>query len=213
LPPEEEAARRELLRFVRRGAREGVLRGTFGNVSVRIGDRLLITPTASDYLRLRAGDLARVDLDGRVEDGRPSSELELHLAIYRSVPGALAVWHDHAPFAVAAGLVTDRVPIFTGEGHGLIGLELPVAPYRPAGTTVLASEAANLLLTSGASACLLRNHGLCAVGRNLMEAYSCAIAVDEAAQHYLLTRGMAPMTLGQEEAARIRRSFAGYRMH
>ncbi len=213
MPPEEEAARRELLRFVRRGAREGVLRGTFGNVSVRIGERLLITPTASDYLRLRAQDLARVGLDGRVEGGRPSSELELHLAIYRRVPGALAIWHDHAAFAVAAGLVTDRVPIFTGEGHGLIGLELPVAPYRPAGSSALAAEAADLLLETGSSACLLRNHGLCALGRNLMEAYSCAIAADEAARHYLLTRGMAPMTLTEEEAARIRRSFAGYRMH
>ncbi len=213
MPLDEESGRRELLRFVRRGAREGVLRGTFGNVSVRIGQRLIITPTASDYLRLRAGDLARVHLDGTVEEGRPSSELELHLAIYRRLPYAAAVWHDHAPFAVSAALVTDVVPIFTGEGHGLIGLDLPVAPYRPAGSAILATEAAELLQETGARACLLRNHGLCAVGRNLMEAYSCAIAADEASQHYLLTRGMQPQSLDQDEALRIQRSFGDYRMH
>ncbi len=213
MPPEEESARRELLRFVRRGAREGVLRGTFGNVSVRLGDRLLITPTASDYLRLRAVDLALVRLDGTVEAGRPSSETQLHLAIYRRLPYASAVWHDHAAFAVAAALVADEVPIFTGEGHGLIGPSLPVAAYRPAGSEMLAEEAAALLQARQASACLLRNHGLCAVGRNLMEAYSCAIAADEAAQHFLLTRGMEPKALDQEEAERIRRSFADYRMH
>ena len=210
---DQEASRRELLRFVRRGAHDGVLRGTFGNVSLRVGDALLITPTASDYLRLRGADLASVGLDGRVISGRPSSELALHLEIYRRMPDAMAVWHDHAPHGVAAALVTDEVPIFTGEGHGLIGLSLPVAPYRPAGSSVLAGEAVDLLLAKGASACLLRNHGLCATGRNLMEAYSCAIAADEAALHYLLTLGHGPATLGVEEAERIRRTFAAYRMH
>lgn len=213
LSPEEELAREELLRFVRRGAREGVLRGTFGNVSVRLDEWVLITPTACDYLRLRSGDFARVRLDGSAQEGRPSSELELHLAIYRRLPEASAVWHDHAPHAVAAALVTDAVPLFTGEGHGLIGLGLPVAPYRPAGSSILASEAADLLVETGASACLLRNHGLCAVGRNLMEAYSCAIATDEAALHYLLTLGLEPAGLPDQEAERIRKSFAGYRMH
>ncbi len=213
MPPGDESARRELLRFVWRGAREGVLRGTFGNVSVRLDDRLLITPTASDYLRLRVGDLSLVGLDGTVLAGRPSSELALHLAIYRRLPYAMAVWHDHAAFAVSAALVADDVPIYTGEGHGLIGASLPVAQYRPAGSEILAEEAADLLATREASACLLRNHGLCAVGRNLMEAYSCAIAADEAAHHYLLTRGMAPRELSRDEAERIRRSFADYRMH
>lgn len=211
--PDEAAARRELLRFVRRGAREGVLRGTFGNVSVRIGAHLLITPTASDYLRLRAGDFARVRLDGQVEDGNPSSELGLHLAIYRSMAQVEAVWHDHAAYGVAAALLTDAVPIFTGEGHGLIGIDLPVARYRPAGSQELAQEAAELMVTRRASACLLRNHGLCATGRNLMEAYSCAIAADEAAQHFLLTRGLEPAALPQEEKERIRRDFTGYHMH
>ncbi len=213
MPPEEELVRRELLLFVRRGAREGVLRGTFGNVSVRVGDEVLITPTASDYLRLRAGDMALVGLDGDVRSGRPSSELELHLAIYRRLPQASAVWHDHAPYAVAAALIANEVPVFTGEGHGLIGLSLPVAAYRPAGSAHLASEAADLLLETGASACLLRNHGLCATGRNLLEAYSCAIAADEAALHYLLTRGMGPASLDSAEARRIREAFALYRMH
>jgi len=210
---DEATARREVLRFVRRGAREGVLRGTFGNVSVRCEGGIVITPTAADYLGLHVADLVAVGLDGSCSGGRPSSELALHLEVYRRLPDVGAVWHDHAPHAVAAALVASEVPLFTGEGLGLIGPHLPVAPYRPAGSELLAREAAEILVRGGCSAVLLRNHGLCATGRNLMEAYSCAIAADEAALHYLLTLDRTPAGLPPEEARRIRAAAAEYRMH
>ncbi len=205
--------RREMRAMVRRGAREGLLRGTFGNVSVRVEGGLLITPTATDYLKLTAEDFVAVDLEsGRASAGRPSSELPLHLAIYRALPSVQAIWHDHSPFAVAAGLVADQVPIFTGEGHGLIGRSLPVAPYLPSGSVALADAAARALAEAGAGACLLRNHGAVAVGPSLFAAYSCAIAVEEAAMHYLLTRDLHPAKLDDAEADAIRASFAAYRM-
>ncbi|MDA8347156.1 MAG: class II aldolase/adducin family protein [Thermaerobacter sp.] len=205
--------RRELRTMVRRGAREGLLRGTFGNVSIRVPGGLLITPTATDYLKLRAEDFVAVDLaSGQAQSGRPSSELPLHLAIYRALPEAQAVWHDHTPFAVAAGLVADDVPIYTGEGHGLIGRTLPVAPYLPSGSAELADAVAKTFERTGAGACLMRNHGAVAIGPSLFAAYSCAIATEEAAMHFLLTRGLAPATLDEEEAAAIRTAFAAYRM-
>lgn len=199
--------------MVRRGAREGLLRGTFGNVSVRSGNILLITPTATDYLKLRAVDFVAVDIaTGDAAGGRPSSELPLHLAIYRALPRVQAIWHDHSPFAVAAALVAEDVPVFTGEGHGLIGLSLPVAPYLPSGSQALADAVAARLQETGAGACLMRNHGAVAVGPGLFAAYSGAIALEEAAMHYLLTRGLSPSALPVEEAQAIRAAFAAYRM-
>lgn len=210
---DEAQARRELRQLVRRGAREGLLRGTFGNVSLRLQSCLLITPTATDYLRLRPEDFALVELQsGEVLGGSPSSELPLHLAVYRILPEVGAVWHDHTPFGVAAGLVADEVPLYTGEGHGLIGLSLPVAPYRPAGSWELAQLVAQTLAKRGVSACLMRNHGLVATGENLFSAYSCAIAAEEAALHQLLVVGREPVALPPDEAMAIRRAFQSYRM-
>lgn len=199
--------------MVRRGAREGLLRGTFGNVSVRMGSALLITPTATDYLKLRSEDFVTVDIEsGKAAGGQPSSELPLHLSIYRTLSGVQAVWHDHSPFAVAAGIVADDVPVFTGEGHGLIGLSLPVAPYLPSGSRALADAVSGILERAGAGACLLKNHGAVAVGPSLFAAYSCAIALEEAAMHYLLTLGLSPASLLPDEARAIRAAFASYHM-
>lgn len=205
--------RRELRQMVRRGAREGLLRGTFGNVSVRLGEELLITPTGRDYLKLQAEDFAAVDVvSGKVRAGDPSSELPLHLAVYRLLPQVQAIWHDHSPFAVAAGLVTDEVPVYTGEGHGLIGLALPVAPYLPSGSRSLADAVADVFERTGAGACLMRNHGAVAVGASLFSAYCGAIALEEASMHYLVTSGLSPAALPPEEAKAIRAAFASYRM-
>lgn len=210
---QEQETRLELRRLVRRAAREGLLRGTFGNVSVRLGDDLLVTPTATDYLRLCAQDFVRVSLaDGAHAAGQPSSELPLHLEIYRRLPKVMAVWHDHSPYAVAAGLIWDEVPILTGEGHGLIGLALPVVPYLPSGSLALARGAAAALTERQSSACLLRNHGVVATGRSLFEAYSCAWAVEEAGLHAIVTAGQSPARLPELEAAAIRTAFAAYRM-
>lgn len=211
---QEREQRLELRRLVRRATREGLLRGTFGNVSVRSAGDLLITPTATDYLRLAAEDFVRVSIaDGTAARGQPSSELLLHLEIYRRFPGVMAVWHDHSPYAVAAGLVLDDVPVLTGEGHGLIGLVLPVVPYLPSGSLALARGAAAALAERQSSACLLRNHGAVATGRSLFEAYSCAWAVEEAGLHAMATAGMQPAKLPDMEAAAIRTAFAAYRMH
>lgn len=211
---EEQELRREMHRLVRRATREGLLRGTFGNVSLRLSeDVLLITPTATDYLRLRPNDFVPVRIaTGEPEAGRPSGELPLHLEIYRRFPGVASIWHDHSPFAVAAGLVYPDVPIFTGEGHGLIGLSLPVVRYFPSGSAALARGARDALAKYSASACLLRNHGAVATGRSLFEAYACAWAVEEAALHALTTRGMDPARLPAVEAEAIRTAFATYRM-
>src|SRR5262249_3706979 len=80
----------------------GLLAAADGNVSVRLADdTLLLTPAGVNKARLKAGSLARVALDGRILEGRPSTERAMHLAIYRACPEARAVVHAHPPTAIA----------------------------------------------------------------------------------------------------------------
>ena len=111
--PSELEVRRQVVDVSRRLLRSGLVTGTSGNVSARLGDQVLITPSGVDYEQLLPEQVATLDLsDGSVLDAPlpPSSEAPLHLAIYRCSEDAGAVVHTHAPWATALGLVRDTLP-------------------------------------------------------------------------------------------------------
>ena len=93
--------------------------GTSGNVSLREGDRIAITPSGADYGKLTPGMITILDLEGNVVEGEwsPSSEVEMHLLIYRETDAA-AVLHTHPLYATALGLVADETP----KVHYMLGL-------------------------------------------------------------------------------------------
>ncbi|MER6914934.1 class II aldolase/adducin family protein [Streptomyces sp. NPDC000594] len=160
---------RDVVETARRTAAEGLVVGTSGNVSARVGDLVLVTPSGVPYDRLTPADTVAVDLEGRQVIGelRPTSELPLHLAVYRAT-GARAVVHTHAVHATAVSTLVDEVPpvhYMTGALGG---------PVRVAGYALYGSEelARNLLeALEGRSAALLRNHGTVVYGRSLEQAY------------------------------------------
>ena len=100
--------RRALAEAGRRLAARGLVIGTGGNLSVRVGDLVAVTPTGCALGELTADKMTVIDLDGTVTDGdlAPTSEVPLHLAIYRGT-FASAVAHTHAPTSTAIGLVAD----------------------------------------------------------------------------------------------------------
>jgi L-fuculose-phosphate aldolase len=158
----------------RRLAAEGLLIGTAGNVSVRVGDRVAVTATGVVLADCARSDVTVVDLDGSVIDGdlAPTSELGLHLAVYAAT-GAGAVVHTHAPFATAVACVEDRLPVLHYQ-QLLLGGELQVAPYATFGTAELAASVVAAL--DGRSAALMANHG----------AVTHASSLDGAVDHALL---------------------------
>lgn len=141
----------------RRLAADGLVVGTAGNVSVRIDDRVVTTVSGARFEQLDIEDTCVVDLGGRVVggDAAPTSEIALHLGIYRDL-GSRAVVHTHSPAATAVGLVTDVLPCIHYQML-LLGGEVRVAPYATFGTPELAASVRAAL--EGRAAALMANHG------------------------------------------------------
>ncbi|MEV6649529.1 class II aldolase/adducin family protein [Streptomyces sp. NPDC051219] len=159
----------ELVATARRTASEGLVVGTSGNVSVRVGDLVLVTPSGVPYDRLGPDDTVAVDLAGKQVAGGlvPTSELPLHLAVYRNTP-ARAVVHTHAVHATAVSTLLPELPPVHYMTAALGG-PVRVAPYALYGTPELAAYMLDAL--HGRTACLLQNHGTVAHGDTLDQAY------------------------------------------
>ncbi|MBE3590937.1 MAG: class II aldolase/adducin family protein [Firmicutes bacterium] len=180
----EAAARKVLADACRRLDRLGLVHATAGNVSMRLGDAVLVTPTGAALGTIAPEDLVRVTLDGEALDGRrPSSELKLHLALYRRT-GAGAVVHTHSPYATALAFLGRPLPAVTDEAAAVLG-EVPLVPYAPPGTAELAEAAA--AAAAGRCALLLERHGVAAWAGDLERAVAIAELVEATARHlYIL---------------------------
>jgi L-fuculose-phosphate aldolase len=167
------SAKRDICEIGRRIYDRGFVAANDGNISVRIAaDRILVTPTLVSKGFMKPGMLVTVDLDGRVLAGRlrPSSELKMHLAVYRARADLRAVVHAHPAnatgFAVA-GRALDRA--YMPELVVNLGA-VPLAPYATPSTEEVPRSIEGLV--EGHGAALLANHGVLTWGRDLAEAYS-----------------------------------------
>ncbi|QFQ96352.1 class II aldolase/adducin family protein [Streptomyces phaeolivaceus] len=169
--PDDDVARAwdELVATARRTVADGLVVGTSGNVSVRVGDTVLVTPTGVPYDRLTPADATGVDLSGRQVLGtlRPTSELPMHLAIHRTTD-ARAVVHTHAVHATAVSTLVSELPLIHYMSAALGG-PVRVAPYATYGTPELAENMLRALTER--TGCLLQNHGTITYGSTLSEAY------------------------------------------
>ncbi|MFI6683343.1 class II aldolase/adducin family protein [Streptomyces sp. NPDC050485] len=159
----------ELIDTARRTAAEGLVVGTSGNVSVRVGDLVLVTPTGVPYDRLGPADTVAVDLEGRQVMGalRPTSEIPMHLAVYRNTD-ARAIVHTHAVHATAVSTLVRELPLVHYMAAALGGA-VRVAPYALYGSEELAENMLRAL--AGRTGCLLQNHGTVTYGTGLAQAY------------------------------------------
>jgi L-fuculose-phosphate aldolase len=177
-----ERERDQVAAAARRLAAEGLVLGTAGNVSVRADDLVAVTPTGAALERLAVDEVAVVDLDGVLVEGdlAPTSELELHLGIYRRY-GAGAVVHAHSPIATALGCVLDELPLVHYQMLSLGG-PLRIAPYFTFGTTELAQLTLDALQDRAAA--LMANHGMIAHGPDLDGAMENTRLVEWSAELY-----------------------------
>ena len=151
---------------------EGLSFGTWGNISCRpVEDRVVITPSGIPYGELQYVDMVVLDLDGRVEDSRwkPSTEMPLHLAVYRARQDIRAIVHLHSVYASAFAVARREIPVVLEEMAQVLGGKVPLAAYAFPGSGELAEQAVNTLGRKG-NALLLSSHGLVAVGERLEEA-------------------------------------------
>ncbi len=160
----------------------GLVSGTAGNVSGRVGDRVVMTPSAVRYETMRDDDLVVVDLDGEVLEGdrSPTSEKALHLECYRTLPDVRGVVHCHARYSSMFAVAQRPIPAGIDEFVIYIGGDVPCAPYRQSGTAELASELAALL--QDRSAALMANHGMVCIGGSVDDAMHSTLVVEHNAQ-------------------------------
>jgi L-fuculose-phosphate aldolase len=176
------AERESLIDYGRRMVRDDLVDGMSGNLSVRAGDLIAITPSGAPYDGLVPADicLVRPDDGSTVAGRRPSTETPMHLAVYRATD-AVAIVHTHSPFVIALSTVLDELPAVHYAMAGLGGL-VRVVPYARFGTAELAEHAVAGL--AGRTAVILRNHGAVTYGATLAQAYSRAGTLEWLARVY-----------------------------
>ncbi|GAB2934547.1 class II aldolase/adducin family protein [Nonomuraea fastidiosa] len=161
--------REQLCEYGRRAVELGLVIGTSGNLSVRDGDRIAVTPSGVALDKLTPEMCPIVDMAGRLVEGdlRPSSETPMHLAVYESTD-AQAVVHTHSVFGtVVATTMTELPPVHYNTL--LLGGVVRVAPYATYGTPELAENVRAAL--EGRRAALMANHGGVTIGATLEEAF------------------------------------------
>ncbi|MER5969948.1 class II aldolase/adducin family protein [Streptomyces sp. NPDC002055] len=197
-----EEAWAELVATARRTVADGLVVGTSGNVSVRVGDTVLVTPTGVPYDRLTPQDVVGVGLDGRQVLGElePTSEVPMHLAVYRSTDAA-AVVHTHAVHATAVSLLVDELPPVHYMTAALGG-PVRVAPYALYGSDALAENMLRAL--HDRTACLLRNHGTVVHGATLAQAYDRTAQLEWMCRVWLTARSVPGHTPSLLSAGQLR---------
>ncbi|HEY8762853.1 MAG TPA: class II aldolase/adducin family protein [Solirubrobacteraceae bacterium] len=197
-----EAEREGVAAAARRLADAGLVIGTAGNISARAEELVAVSPTGAALQHLGASDIAVVDLDGTHVDGpRPAtSELELHLGIYRRY-GAGAVVHTHAPMATALACVLDELPVIHYQML-LLGGSVRVAPYETFGSTELAEATLDAL--QDRTAALMANHGAIVHGANLDGAMDQTLLLEWACGVYWHASALGrPRALDPEQQQRV----------
>ena len=180
---EREARLDELVQRARMMGESGLVIGTAGNLSIRIGEEIAITPTSVPYELIERSDVCVLDLDGRQIDGhRPaSSEAPLHTQVYKSTDAA-AVVHTHSPFATTVACACDELPAIHYGIHRFGGHTVSVAEYERFGSDALADRVTAML--KDRRGVLLRNHGAVTYGSSLEEAYELTVLLEWLARIY-----------------------------
>ena len=187
-PGELRAGREQLVSHGSRLIDDDLTVGSAGNLSMRLGDTVLITPSGIGYSNMRAADICAVGLDGALLDAplAVSSETPMHLAIYAATR-ARAVVHTHSAEVIALSAVCDELPAIHYAIAGLGG-PVRVARYRRFGSQGLAQAAVTALHDRRAA--ILQNHGAICYGASLADAYDGALLLEWLARVYRLARSL-----------------------
>ena len=168
----------------------GYFIGTWGNVSVRVPEGFIVTPSRVEYAVIEPGDFVTVSLEGIVVEGHrlPSSETEIHRVVLTKKSGVGAIIHSHSPYATAVSCLQQSIPVFVEDMAQIIGGEVRCTHYVPAGQHQKIAEEVGKTIGEE-NAVLLANHGVLCCGRNLAEALVANQILEKAALMMLAAGG------------------------
>ena len=202
--------REQLLDTTRKLSETGLNRGTSGNVSVRDGDGFLVTPSGMTVDAMTPHDMVQMSFDGQHHGDRaPSSEWRFHRDILASRPEVNAVVHTHSMFATTIACLRKDVPPLHYMMALFGGDSIRCAPYALFGSQALSDVA--LLALQDRKACLLANHGMIALGRDLDTAFAVSVEVETLCEQYWRTLQVGgPVLLSEQEMREAMQQFKGY---
>lgn len=207
---DEKEARHAIVTQCRAMNEAGINQGTSGNISLRHGGRMLISPSATPYGAMTPEMIAAMALDddSGAYDGprRPSTEWRFHQRLLRARADAGAVIHAHAPYCTALAIARRPIPACHYMIAAFGGEDVRCAGYARYGTGALADLALDAMRDR--TACLLANHGMIALGETLDKAMWRAVELETLARQYCLSLSIGgPVLL---DAARIDETLAGF---
>ncbi|MBW7961275.1 L-fuculose-phosphate aldolase [Bradyrhizobium sp. BR 10261] len=207
---DELAKRQAIIDACRRMNALGINQGTSGNISVRHGEGLLITPTSLPYDTMTPDQIVFMAMDGsHAPSQKPSSEWRFHLDILKARTEVNAVVHAHPTYCTILAIMGMEIPPVHYMIAAAGGNSIRCAPYATFGTVELSRHAVRAL--EGRLACLLDHHGMIAIGQTLDKAMWLAVEVETLARQYhgCLQIGKPPL-LSSAEIERVRQRMAGY---
>ncbi|NDW07485.1 class II aldolase/adducin family protein [Jiella pacifica] len=210
----ESALRQEIIDLCLEMNRSGLNQGTSGNISARVGDAMLLTPSATPYDQMTPEMIVRMPLDG--EDGdwsgplKPSTEWRFHRDILRARPDAGAIVHAHSTFATTIAITRRSIPACHYMVAAFGGNDVKCCGYARYGTAELSARVLEAL--SDRSACLMANHGMVALGGDLDQAMWRAVELETLAKqyHHSLQIEGGPVILSDAEIGEVLKGFASY---
>jgi len=204
-------SRQSVVQAMRALVEKKLTAGTSGNISIRAGQGMLITPTGLAPALLLPEHIVAMSLDGQAAGDQltPSSEWQMHADVYREKPDVNAIVHCHSPYATILACAHRAIPPLHYMVAGAGSYGIPLAGYATFGTRELSE--ANLRALAGSRACLLANHGQLATGQSLEAALKLAELVEELAHcHWGALAIGGPQLLGDEQMDAVMGAFANY---
>jgi len=206
----DDTTRQAAVAAIRRLDALGMNRGSTGNLSLRSGAGMWITPTGMGAAELRPQDLVWLGWDGTPRgDWQPSSEWHFHQAIYAARPDLQAIVHAHSVHATALACLRRPLPAFHYMVAVAGGDSVRCVPYHLFGTEALSLGVAQAMLDR--DACLLANHGLVAAGTTLQRAMKVAQEIESLCETYLRALAVGePVLLSADEMSAVIERFRRY---
>lgn len=202
--------RREIVKACQDMNRRGINQGTSGNISARVKEGFLLTPSGMAYDEMKPADIVLMKKDAsHVGSRKPSSEWRFHHALMAKRPEIGAVVHTHSMFATTLSCLGMEIPAVHYMIAAAGGNTIRCAPYVTYGTQQTADTAVKAM--EGRNACLLANHGMIVVGPNLKKAMWLAVEVETlAAQYWRALQIGKPNILSKAEIGRVIDKFKSY---
>lgn len=204
--------RQQLVAYANMLEPRGLSVGKSGNLSARIGDRVLITPSAVPYAALTPDLIVALSLQGEVQPNQchpPSSEWRFHCDLYRQRQDIQAITHAHPTASTALACTGRGIPAFHYMVAVAGGSEIPIADYALFGSAELSQNIQSAL--GELNACLLANHGLIAAGASVEQAFNLALEVEQLARQYCQALQLGDVRiLNAEEMRQVLQKFKHY---